>query len=354
MLELKTPRGLPVHVPEHLAEDPSPRFSPHEAAQIKAYYEENGYVIVRSLMSQDVCDMQRKLWEQEVKPFRGYIYRQATAKAERHVFNENGWVMNPILNLQSVDPRRFRRFRSYATESVLAAPPLRDLFRILLNDAPKIVQSMYFEGNSATWEHQDSYYLDSEKVGEMAAAWIAVEAIAARAGRFFICPKSHKIRLDDHSLTNNIAEHHEVYISSVVDKVKKLNLEIRAPSLEKGDVLFWNALTIHGSLDSQDPRNSRSSITCHAIPNSRLFLSLQNQLLNVSTDELNGTRVFRPKDLSALRNRLLFQTEINFPRLFNWVKYRTKKLVVEKSSLGRFTSIGIALVQKMREGSKAS
>jgi hypothetical protein len=46
------------------------------------------------------------------------------------------------------------------------------------------------------------------------------------------------VRLDDHSITNNIAEHHELYISSVVDKIKNPNLEIRAPLLEKGDVLF--------------------------------------------------------------------------------------------------------------------
>jgi phytanoyl-CoA hydroxylase len=331
MLELTTPRGLPVRVPEGLSEDPSPRFSADETDNIRTYYQDNGYVIVKSVFSPEVCDTQRKLWEEEVKPFRGYIYRQATAKAERHVFNRNGWVMNPILNLQSVDPRRFRRFRTHATESVLTASALRDLFKILLKDTPKIVQSMYFEGNSVTWEHQDSYYLDSEKVGEMAAAWIAVEPITARAGRFFICPRSHKIRLDDHSLENNVAEHHEVYISSVVDKIKRLNLEIRAPALDKGDVLFWNALTIHGSLDSQDPQHSRSSITCHAIPSSRLFLSLQARLLDVSTDDVNGTRVYRPKDLGTLRNRLIFQIESRFPSLFYWAKrHAVKQLFRQK------------------------
>lgn len=333
MINLKTPRGLPVEVPETLSEDPSPRFDAAESDKIKAYYDENGYVIVRGLFAPEVCDTQRKLWEQEVKPFRGYIYRQATAKAEKHVFNKNGWVMNPILNLQSVDPKQFRTFRTHATDKVLAAPVLRDVFKILLQDAPKIVQSMYFEGNSATWEHQDSYYLDSEKIGEMAAAWIAMEDITAQAGRFFICPQSHKIRLEDHTLQNNVAEHHEVYISSVVNRIKTLNLQIRAPVLKKGDVLFWNSLTIHGSLDSQDPQHSRSSITCHAIPRSHLFLSLQTRLLDVSTDEVNGTNVFRPKDLRALRNRLIFHVETNFPSFFYWVKLRAvKRLVRQKSS----------------------
>jgi phytanoyl-CoA hydroxylase len=320
MIRLATPRGLPVQVPEALAEDVSPRFSPHEVEKLRAYYDDNGYVIVKSLFAHDVCDRQRDLWEKEVKPYRGYIYRQATARAEKHVFNENGWVMNPILNLQSLNPRYFSRFRDHATEFVLAAPALRDVFRALLNDAPKIVQSMYFEGNSATWEHQDSYYLDSENIGEMAAAWIAVEPIAARAGRFFVCPQSHKIRLKAHGIDNNVAEHHESYISSVVEEIKNTKLEIRAPVLDKGDVLFWNALTIHGSLDSQDAQHSRSSITCHAIPGSRRFLKLQTRLESLSAVNVNGTEIHRPKDLRELKNRLVFQVETRFPSLFYWVK----------------------------------
>ncbi len=331
MLELQTPRGLPVHVPEVLGEDPSPRFSAGDAAGINRYYQNNGYVIVKNLFAAGTCDRQRALWDSEIKPFSGFIYRQATAKAEKHVFNENGWIMNPILNLQSLDPRRFPEFRRHATEQILTAPALRDVFKILLAQTPKVVQSMYFEGNSATWEHQDSYYLDSEKVGEMAAAWIAMEPIAARAGRFFICPGSHKIRLDDHSLENNVAEHHEVYIQSVVEKVKQLRLEIRAPVLDKGDVLFWNALTIHGSLDSRDPECSRSSITCHAIPSSRHFLQLQTRRLDVATDEINGTRVYRPKDLASRRNRLIFRIETQFPTAFYWAKRAAvKRLVTRK------------------------
>jgi phytanoyl-CoA hydroxylase len=320
MIALTTPRGLPVRVPEVVAEDPSPRFAPHEADKIRAYYRENGYAIVKSVFSAETCDVQRMLWKEQVKPYRGHIYRQATGKVERHVLNANGWVMNPILNLQSVDPRHFGKFRAFATESLLAAPKLRDLFTALLGERPTIVQSMYFEGNSATWEHQDSYYLDSEKVGEMAAAWIALEDIAARAGRFFICPGSHKIRLEDHGAQNNIAEHHEVYISSVVERIKSLKLEIRAPILERGDVLFWNSLTIHGSLDSQDPRRSRSSVTCHAIPSSRRFLQWQVRLKELRTDEIDGTHIFRPKDLGRATNRLVFRFEAEFPTLFYWAK----------------------------------
>ena len=179
MIELKTPRGLPVSVPEIEIEDPSPKFRLEDSGSIKNYYNENGYVIIKALFSEKQCLEIRKLWDREVKHFDGYIYRQATAKAERHIKNDNGWVMNPILNIQSMDPEHFPQFRRYATENILCDIKLSKVFSNILNDAPKIVQAMYFEGNSATWEHQDSYYLDSETIGEMSAAWIALENITA-------------------------------------------------------------------------------------------------------------------------------------------------------------------------------
>jgi len=317
-------------VPETPAEDPSPRFRTTQLRAMREYYDEHGYVVVQGMYSGETCDAVRALWNREIKPYRGHIYRQATARAERHVFNENGWVMNPILNLQSLDPRAFPGFRREATESILASPTLATAFAAILGEAPKVVQSMYFEGNSATWEHQDSYYLDSEKTGEMVAAWIAIEDIAARAGRFFICPGSHRIRLREHGFENNIAEHHEVYIQSVVHQIKESGLQIRAPALQKGDVLLWNSLTIHGSLNTQDSRFSRSSITCHAIPASRRFLQLQTRVLEVPTDRIKDTFIYRPKDLASMRSRVVFGVESNFPKAFYWAKKTAIKQIMRR------------------------
>jgi phytanoyl-CoA hydroxylase len=342
MIELTTPRGLPVRVPEDLSEDASAHFEVGHWQAAKEYYEENGYVIFSSVIAPEMCDRIRVLWNNEVKPFTGYMYRQATSgRAEKHSKNENGWIMNPILNLQSVDPQRFPNFRKFATESILANARLRDSLSALLGDAPKIVQSMYFEGNSETWEHQDSYYLDSETIGEMCGAWIAVEDISATAGRFFVCPQSHRIKLNDHSLSNNIALNHEAYISSVVDEIRNRSLEIRAPVLRKGDVLFFNALTIHGSLKSQDDKSARSSVTCHAIPLSKNFLQFQTRVMKLKVSELNGTAIFKPKDLALLKNRAILFIESHFPAQFYWLK---KKAIVQvmkrKSRYGSLASDG--------------
>ncbi len=328
MIRINTPNGIPVDVPETDAEDVSPKFAPDQLDAARAYYEAEGYVVFRGLVDTAACDRIRALWEAEVKPFDGPMYRQATAKAERHVKNGQGWIMNPILNLQSVDPTHFPGFRSFAVEKILTDHQLVTVARHFLGDAPKIVQSMYFEGNSATWEHQDSYYLDSEQVGSMMAAWIAVEDISATAGRFFICPRSHRIDLGEQDIYNNIADNHDVYIGKVVDVIRERTMEIRAPKLDKGDVLIWNAWTIHGSLASHDAKAARSSITCHMIAARDRFLQLQTRHLDLPTDKVGGAQVFRPKDQASAAKRAILWAESSFPGPFYWLKRQAVKAAI--------------------------
>ena len=101
-------------------------------------------------------------------------------------------------------------------------------------------------------------------------------------------------------------------------------MKIIAPYLEKGDVLFWNSKTIHGSLDSQSKSNSRSSVTFHAIPESHRFLQFQSKIKNIKTNNLGKSLIFRPKDQSKLKYRMIFLIEATFPKTFNFFK---KKLI---------------------------
>src|SRR6266850_272000 len=57
-----------------------------QAEEIRKYYGENGYVVVRGLLPRGLCDRAHASFEVEVKPFGGFIYRQASANPERHVF----------------------------------------------------------------------------------------------------------------------------------------------------------------------------------------------------------------------------------------------------------------------------
>ena len=210
---------------------------------------------------------------------------------------------------------------------VLGAGSVQACFEVLIGEKPKVVQSMYFEGNSATWEHQDTYYLDAEKLGNMAACWVALEDISAKAGRFFVCPGSHKIEIEKQNKETNIADNHSGYIKKIVDIMKERNMEIRAPILEAGDVLFWHAWTMHGSLKSED-KTSRSSITMHAIPSSQKFQQFQTRVFEVPTDDVNGTKIWRPKDQAKLKNRLIMFIESYMPGPFYLLKRFAIRMLV--------------------------
>ena len=127
------------------------------------------------------------------------------------------------------------------------------------------------------------------------------------------------------NLSNIITTNHQDYINSIVDIVKKNNFQIKAPKLDKGDILLWNALTIHGSLDSQSKFNSRSSITFHVIKSSSKFKVLRNISRKLNFDTRFAFNIFRPKDLNKKRNKTIFFFEKNFPKLF----YRIKNLGIE-------------------------
>ena len=327
MIELRTPNNIKTLVPESVLEDDTLKFNINELNELnkaKKFYEDNGYVIFKKVFSNEVCDNLRNLWKNEVKPFNGKIYRQTTSNLEVNNLNKNNWIMNPILNIQSLNPKYFSGIRNYAEKNIFSCSKLCKTLNFFLDEKPKFVQSMYFEGNSATWEHQDTYYLDSEIIGSMIAGWIALENIAADAGRFFICPSSNKIDLIKQSKLNNYAYNHQKYIREVVSLIKEKNLKIIAPYLELGDVLFWNSKTIHGSLDSQSMTNSRSSITFHAIPETHKFLQFQSRIKNIKTNDLGESLIFRPKDQSKLTNRMIFRAEATFPKAFNFFK---KKLI---------------------------
>lgn len=328
----QTPGGFPVKLNENSNDDESPRFSIDELPALVQYYENNGYAVIRDFIDPTLADDIRSSFASSVKSYSGKLYRQATAKLEKNEFNEHGFLMNPILNIQSLSKKRFSVFVDLVCRKVLGGKNLQMLANQIYGEPGKIVQTMYFEGNSATWEHQDTYYLDSSPAGQMMGCWIAIEKIECDAGRFFIVPGSHKLELENHNIENNIVSKHDVYIEKVRDYFRENNLHVVAPALNKGDCIIWNSRTIHGALDDQKASNSRSSITCHVIPKSKKFLQFQAIEKQLSYDELDGIAIHRPKDQNKMVARLVKFVEAHAAPFFYFVKGLAIKAILTVKS----------------------
>lgn len=294
---------------------------------LRAYYYREGYVVLRRLIPAELCDQAKLIFEQEVKTYKNPLYRWSSYP-ERHVFDAHGHMLNALIDVHSLNDSYFSRFKT-AVLSVLTHPNLYKTVCTLVGEEAMLVQTMYFESNQVTPAHQDTYYVDSSILGRMVGVWVAVEDIHPDAEQFFICPGSHTLDAPMNSGKFDIAFHHAQYKASVEDIIEKHKLERRAPVMQKGNVIFWTAKTIHGSLAARDSSRSRSSSTGHFIPTSTGLLHLQKLEKKLEVHRVNGILVHFPKDQAKLMNRMRYSIELHFPRIFPFLKRIAIKAVLK-------------------------
>jgi phytanoyl-CoA hydroxylase len=194
---------------------------------------------------------------------------------------------------------------------------------------------MFFEAPAGTWAHQDSYYQDSAtRLGDAIAGWYALEDIDARAGRFYICPGSHR---NMKPLLNegqySVAEGHATYQRAILAAIRDCGMTIKAPFLAAGDVLFWSSLTIHGSLPASAPGVSRASLTGHYLQEDDAMLQFHNRIREQGTMVYNGTTVCLLHDQDVLRNRLFRDAAFHFPQLYKTGRRLALRLLLAKQSM---------------------
>ncbi len=324
---IHAPNSDEIDIPRWVDDESDPYLRLQNRNLIQSYYLQHGYVVVRNLIPSNFCDQAIQAFGQEVKPYNSYLYRQTSSgSAEKHRFTDNGYMLNSILNVQDLNEHQFRHFKQSGLE-VITHQKMYDAVCDVLGEAGIIVQSMYFEGNPATWAHQDTYYLDSTRTGSMAAAWIALEDIHPGAGRFYIYPGSHKIDMTKNGGSFDIAFNHGKYKELILNVIKKYGLECRAPALRKGDVLFWSAKTIHGTLETLQPQFSRNSMTAHFIPASTGFLQFQARQRKLHLRRIGSFQVDCPKEQGRLANRVVLYLETKFPQAFQLLKRFIIKLI---------------------------
>jgi phytanoyl-CoA hydroxylase len=151
------------------------------------------------------------------------------------------------------------------------------------SDEFSLVMSMFFDQNLGTPAHQNSYYLDSLPHGNLTAVWIALEDIDKRAGRFYVIPKTQNHFFE---LSSDEIKFSDKYEKKVNDFIIEEGLQVYAPALKKGDVIFWNSGTIHGSLKTLDENLSRKSITAHFVPRTHKYVQ------NRYSDKIRNTEGF--------------------------------------------------------------
>jgi phytanoyl-CoA hydroxylase len=251
------------------------------------YYEENGYYICRGLIPVDMIDRLLQRYQDEIVPSNFPFSRQTTGKYESNELTEHGYVKQSFIDIH--DYQKFPEF-SRSARDIFTSHRVREALREVTGFTSfNLMQTMLFDANAETVPHQDWWYLDTVPNGHLLGGWFALEDIDERAGRFYVLPKS--LNVDLHSDTPGLS--HPDWLKRVADYLAGHPEQIHAPALKKGDVLFWNSRTIHGSLATQDPRFSRKSLTAHYMPSEFKFGNIFRTNENIVYKTYNGMKFYR-------------------------------------------------------------
>ena len=318
MVGVPDPLGRECAVPESIADD-LPSFRAEDIEGIRSHLDGEGYVVVRGVCDPSSCERLMAAFVREVKPFNGWVYRQTTGRPERHSFDDRGVVMNPLIDLATMSQRRCGGFLAAAWR-VMSGPEFLQLIGELLGAPPMVIQTFYFEGNPVTAPHHDGYYMDRRLLSPLLGAWIALEDIAPRAGRFFVCPGSHRLELPANEGPFEIGAHHDDYRAAILGVMAEHDLRCVAPALSRGDVLLWQSGTIHGSLVTTDASSTRSSLNAHLLPCDAPIAPVSRRRL------FNDT--FRPADFRVWDN-IQVRRPVGMTRLRHHLPTLTRSVLAE-------------------------
>ncbi len=263
-------------------------------------YEAEGFSIRPGVIPMELIDRLIDALHTDIFPSTDKFYRQNSARYEVNRFTEHGYLANALLDIH--DYRRHRRFSECALELFFCEPLLREIDDLTGHPRMQLMQTMLMDANPTTPAHQDWWYPDTVPNGNMIAAWVALEDLDDRAGLFYVMRDSQSVNLhhDLETLT------HREWLARMAAWEAEHEDRIVAPALEKGDVLFWNAATIHGSLPTRDGRFSRKSATAHYIPEGAVFGNLFKTKDYITLKEYRDWKFFKNQPdysrLSAVRS----------------------------------------------------
>jgi phytanoyl-CoA hydroxylase len=239
-------------------------FLPHQTKEIKNYYEEYGYVVVKNVISNEQIELFAKGYNTFKQSKNYYFLSQDTNRIEKLVVNEQNFIEHSILDPIDLT---FQKYFQQSALNIVASNSVSQLLNILTCCQKHIIwQTMFFDKSTGTVAHHDHYYLDTDPPGNLVGCWFALETIHADAGPFFVIPKSHKGLFIPRNPNVSEFSDHEDFVKKIQKLIQEQNYSLQPMLLEKGSVLFWHPFLIHGAFKNINPEYSRKSFTAHYLP----------------------------------------------------------------------------------------
>ncbi|XP_061116391.1 phytanoyl-CoA dioxygenase, peroxisomal [Conger conger] len=221
-------------------------------------YEENGFILVRNLVSEEDIDRFRAEFERVCKrevqvPGLVVMRDVAITKAE---FVSGQKAVTKLQDFQE-DPELFRycclpQILKYV--EAFTGPNIMAMHTMLINKPPDTGKK-----TSRHPMHQDLHYFPFRPVDRIVCAWTAMERVNRRNGCLVVLPGTHTGSLLEHDYPEWEGGVNKMYhgIRGYSPDLPRVHLE-----MEKGDTVFFHPLLIHGSGMNQT-QGFRKAISCH-------------------------------------------------------------------------------------------
>ena len=260
------------------------KFTINNATDIKEYYQSQGYVVIKNVLSHEKIDNFIKQYEKTKRSKLFIYYSQSVHLPLRPKITSEGFIEESMYNPHNL--KIFPGFSKAILNCLIDQKISEGLSIVSGSSSHTIWQTMFFDKSTGTVEHQDHYYLDTNPPGNLIGTWYALEDIHPDSGCFFVVPGSHKGQVINRKNSSSkqegiealVPEHDEMRIKTM-NLIRDKNYEYKSFPLDKGDILFWHPYLIHGAFKNNNPQFSRKSFTAHFYPS-------HLERLNASTPQL--------------------------------------------------------------------
>ncbi|KAK3856487.1 hypothetical protein Pcinc_037194 [Petrolisthes cinctipes] len=284
--------------------------NPHLTQAQRAFYEENGFLVIPNLVAHDEIDQWRerfldivdnrvesggmtKMKDIALKGLAGIPGEQIVNKIQDFVWDD-------ILSQHCQLPQVLDYVECFTGPNIMA------MHTMLINKPPD-------PGTRTSRHpmHQDLHYFPFRPANRIVCAWTAMEKINENNGCLFVVPGSHKGVLEQHEYPEWENGVNKMYHGvRGFDDVPKSLL-----SMEKGDTVFFHPILLHGS-GANRTKHFRKAISCHYSASDSHYIDVKGTTQENIAKEVEELAKKRNadldfKDIWKFRSRLVRGREIS-------------------------------------------
>ncbi|KAM8974677.1 phytanoyl-CoA dioxygenase, peroxisomal [Pelodytes ibericus] len=224
----------------------------------RQYYEENGFLVIKNLVSAEDIELFRKEFERvckkEVSAPGMVVMRDVAIAKSEYVPDQK--AVTKVQDFQEL-PELFRycslpQIIQYV--ECFTGPNIMAMHTMLINKPPDAGKK-----TSRHPMHQDLHYFPFRPADRVVCAWTAMEQIDRSNGCLVVLPGTHKDSLKQHDYPEWEGGVNKMYhgVQDYDPNAPRVHLV-----MEKGDTVFFHPLLIHGS-GMNRTAGFRKAISCH-------------------------------------------------------------------------------------------